>query len=290
MRELEKLREAPHWSYSAISKFLNCQLAYYFQYVEKRKPEHTPVNLLFGSAFHAGATIVAESKIAGHLITVDEAQQLFSEYWREAVAEAENVRFKDGEDIETLDELGRKMIAVLYPKLVEEKIVAVAQAFSVPLLDDDGNRISEKPLIGEYDAVIKFGDEPVIVDWKTAARQWPADKAGKDLQATAFSYAWNLQHGSDPAFRFDVITKTKSPTVMSHPTRRSSDDYQRLLKLVSLIERAIAAEVFLPNEQSFCCSDCVYAGACSNWAGPARSVWVAPQPLPVLPGFDDQAA
>jgi len=265
MRELEKLREAPHWSYSAINKFLSCQLAYYFQYVAKLKPEHTPVNLLFGSAFHAAVTVIGESKIAGQLIAVTEAQTLFHEYWREAVAEAENVRFKDGEDVESLGELGRKMIAVLYPKLVEEKIVAVAQAFSVPLLDEDGNRISDLPLIGEYDAVIKSEDETVIVDWKTAARQWPADKAGKDLQATAFSYAWNLQHGFDPAFRFDVITKTKNPAIMSHPTRRNADDYQRLLKLVSVIERAIAAEVFLPNEQSFCCSDCVYAHACTAW-------------------------
>ena len=265
MCELEKLREKPHWSFSAISKFLNCQLAYYFQYVAKLKPEHTPVNLLFGSAFHAVATVVGESKIAGYLMAVEEAQSLFSEYWRDALVEAENVRFKDGEDADTLDELGRKMIAVLYPKLEEEKIVAVAQAFSVPLIDDDGNRISELPLIGEYDCVVKSGDETIIVDWKTAARQWPVDKAEKDLQATAFSYAWNLQHGSDPEFRFDVITKTKSPSLMSHQTRRGNDDYQRLLKLITVIERAIVAEVFLPNEQSFCCSDCVYAHACAIW-------------------------
>jgi len=282
MRELEKLREKPHWSYSAISKFLNCQLAYYFQYVVKLKPEHTPVNLLFGSAFHAAATVAGESKIAGYLIAVEEAQSLFSEYWREAVSEAGNVRFKDGEDVDTLDELGRKMIAVLYPKLIEENIIAVAQAFSVPLLDDDGNRISELPLIGEYDAVVKSGDETIIVDWKTAARQWPADKAEKDLQATAFSYAWNLQHDCDPLFRFDVITKTKTPSIMSHPTRRCNDDYQRLLKLITVIERVIAAEVFLPNEQSFCCSDCVYAGACANWHRQSSDQ--------VLPSLFEQAA
>lgn len=281
MRELEKLRETPHWSYSAINKFLTCQLAYFFQYVAKQKPEHTPVNLLFGSAFHGAATVIGESKIAGHLIAAMEAQTLFSEYWREAVAEAENVRFKDGEDIESLDELGRKMIVVLYPKLVEENIVAVAQAFSVPLLDEDGIRISDLPLIGEYDAVLKSGDKMVIVDWKTAARQWPADKAGKDMQATAFSYAWNLQHGSDPEFRFDVITKTKTPSLLSHPTRRNADAYQRLLKLVSVVEHALASAVFLPNEQSFGCSDCVYAEACANWHR---------QALPVLPSLFDQAA
>jgi len=265
MRELDQLREKPHLSYSAISKFLNCQLAYYFQYVEQRKPEHTPVNLLFGTAFHRAAEAVAESKMKGNPITLEAGCEVFSEHWRESLAEAINLRFKDDEDADSLEALGLKMIVVLYPKLMEENIVAVAQAFSVPLLDDDGKRISDLPLIGEYDLVLKSGDETVIVDWKTAARQWPADKAGKDLQATAFSYAWNLQHGSDPNFRFDVITKVKSPSIMSHPTRRCNDDYQRLSKLIAIIEKAIAADVFLPNEQSFCCSDCVYAHACANW-------------------------
>lgn len=264
-RELDELRSKPHWSFSALSKFLTCQLAYFFQYIEHREQEHTPVNLLFGSAFHAAATVVGESKIAGQLISLEEAQTLFSEYWHDAVESAVNVRFKDGEDVGTLDEQGRKMIAVLYPQLQKEHVVAVAQAFSVPLLDDAGNRVSELPLIGEYDAVIKSGEDKVIVDWKTAARQWPADKACKEMQATAFCYAWNLQYDYDPHFRFDVITKTKTPSLTSHPTRRNADDYQRLLKLVTIVEKAIAAEVFLPNEQCFFCSDCVYARACAEW-------------------------
>ena len=262
---LEVWRQSPHWSYSALSKFLNCPLAYYFQYVARRKPEHTPVNLVFGSAFHAAATVVAVGQMDGEPESVESAMDCFSDYWKTLAGEAENPRFKDGEDAEMLHELGRKMIAVLHASLQGEMVLAVAQAFRVPLLDDDGQFISDRPLVGEFDLVVDSPAGPVVVDWKTAARQWPADKASKDLQATAFSYAWSVQHGVDPGFRFDVVTKAKTPIIASHPTVRQADDYRRFLRLIAEVERAITAEVFLPNEQSFCCADCVHGQACANW-------------------------
>ena len=40
-------------------------------------------------------------------------------------------------------------------------------------------------------------------------------------------------------------------------------------KLLLEADKAIQAEVFLPNETSFACADCPYAGACHSWHCPA---------------------
>ena len=33
-RDIEKLKEKPHWSYSAMQTYLTCPMRYYFRYIE----------------------------------------------------------------------------------------------------------------------------------------------------------------------------------------------------------------------------------------------------------------
>jgi hypothetical protein len=47
-----------------------------------------------------------------------------------------------------------------------------------------------------------------------------------------------------------------------------------MVELVKAAERAIAAEVFIPNEQSYFCSGCCYADACRAWHRQAARVSV----------------
>lgn len=65
--------------------------------------------------------------------------------------------------------------------------------------------------------------------------------------------------------RFDVVTKTATPAVMHLETGRDEDRFRRLEALVEVVERLVRAELFLPSEQSFACSDCPYAEACAAW-------------------------
>ena len=131
-----------------------------------------------------------------------------------------------------------------------------------------------KPVIGELDMVISeqtpFDDEndrgsDTIVDFKTAARMWSEDRPAKDLQATVFSYAFEKTHERRPSFRFDVVTKAKTPTVKHLYTSRDEDSYRRLEKLFLMADKGIQAGVFMPNESSFACSDCPFADHCSGW-------------------------
>ena len=132
--------------------------------------------------------------------------------------------------------------------------------------------IAEKtPFDGEND---KGYD--TIVDFKTAARMWSDDRPAKDLQATVFSYAFEKVHGRRPvSFRFDVVTKTKTPAVKHLYTSRDDGHYQRLEKLFLTADRGIQAGVFLPNESSYACVDCPFADRCSEWHCKASTTSIA---------------
>jgi putative RecB family exonuclease len=143
----------------------------------------------------------------------------------------------------------------------EEEIVGVGVPFSVPLMDANGIHL-DKPLIGEYDLVVRKNGIRTIVDWKTSARRWPKGKADTDLQATCYLWAEQQRGRADTQFRFDVITKTKAPACERHHATRSLRDFTQLGETVRVLERIIANECFLPRRGSWECANCPYDGAC----------------------------
>ena len=58
-----------------------------------------------------------------------------------------------------------------------------------------------------------------------------------------------------------AATKAATPKVARRYTRRSDDQVARMKRLLQETDRAIRCGCFLPNESSFGCGDCPYAGA-----------------------------
>ena len=274
MPTLTELRQSPHHSYSSLSSFLSiCPLQYAFRYVYKLTPERTGVSLPFGSAFHGALTWLANRRKQGESSKPEELAELFSERWQVESKSAIGLKFKTDGEWDELNALGRKMVAAFHEGWnEEEEVVQVARAFSVPILDADGEPVSDRPLIGEIDLVVKDKDgDTVLVDWKTSAMKWAEGKVHSHMQATCFCYGWNRLFDSNPLFRFDVVTKTKKPFYEPIPTTRREDDFHRLAELVRVVERAIASDVFYPMHGGFACKDCPHARACANWhRGQAR--------------------
>lgn len=269
-------KQRDHHSFSSINQFLNiCSLAYAFKYVYKLAPEFTPVSLLFGSAFHAAAEWIAYNRKKGIDTIPDQAKDIFHDTFnvecesRQRKREAP-ARFAKNEKAELLEK-GKEMLAVFAEQWdPSESVVETSRTFCVPIIDRHGN-YTELPLIGEFDLVVKTKDgNTIIVDWKTAARKWSDDKPHQDQQATAYTYAHHQMTGENPLFRYDIVTKTKTPAYQTCPTRRTSHDFHRLAELVKTVERGVRAEVFYPNETSFFCGNCQYKSACKAW-GSERS-------------------
>lgn len=274
--KLMEMRKSPHWSFSSINGFLNiCSLQWAFRHVYEIEPESTSVNLVFGSAFHSGASWLAERRKEGTYPSSKDLGEVFDESWNWECRAADKLKLS-ADEMKEFNALGRKMMDALNNEWLEDGILAVGQEFSVNLPG------SSKPMIGEIDLIVENDDGKVIlVDWKTSAKKWPEQKAGKDLQATCFSHAWKQLTGDIPPFRYDVVTKTKTPAYVQYPTIRTEDDFQRLGKLVETIERAVKGEVFVPSEQSFFCGSCEYKATCGSWHRDRTKTLFSPLSLPL---------
>ena len=257
--ELMKLRKQPHWSFSSLNGFVNCSLQWAFKYIYDKEQENTPVALLFGSAFHRTAEWIAIGRQHGIYVTSEDSKEYFSYVWEDECKKAENL-YQTKENWEKLNITGQNIVATLNQEWLEDDILSVNQAFRVTLPG------ISKPLIGEIDLVVRDNiGNPILVDWKSAAKKWGLEKANNDLQATCFLYAWKQLYNWIPYFRYDVFTKTKVANYSQHYTLRCESDFTRLIHLMKMVEKAVKAEVFLPNESSFFCNGCQYKSACRSW-------------------------
>lgn len=189
-----------------------------------------------------------------------EAKELFEAYFKAEINAAENLVYKPKEDYDSLLQTGFNMLTASLENWQDDFAVkSVAEAFSVNVPG------LSKPLIGEYDMLVEDGNNECIVDWKTSSSKWPTGKADRDLQAAIFCYARMKQTGKTPLFRFDVVTKTKTPCAESHYTERREYDFGRFELLARTIESAVRKGIFLPNETGFSCLECPYKNKCRLW-------------------------
>ena len=258
---IHELREQPHWSYSALQCYLTCPMKYKFRYVDNAPVERTSSALPFGRAFHA---VLSERALKGPDFKLEDAQENFEFYFKGETDVSENLHYKANETFDSLLNTGFDMLTAVLENWQDDFAVkSVAESFSVTV---PGLLC---PLIGEFDCVVSDGSETTIVDWKTASSKWASGKAGRDLQASAFCYAYKQVHGKVPVFRFDVITKAKQPSVNSHYTLRTQDELDRFEFTAGRIEKAVNAELFYPNENNINCAECSYADRCKKaiWKG-----------------------
>ncbi len=254
---IDKLKEMPHWSYSAMQCYLTCPLKYKFRYIDNAEPERTGSCFPFGRAFHAA---LSERARIGRDMSVREVVDVFEDFFKAETETTPNLIYKPNESYDSLMDTGIRMLEIACEYWQDDFAVqSVAETFSVSVPG------LSKPLIGEFDLVVTDGQDNCICDIKTAACKWPVDKADKDLQATAFCYAFKQKYGEKPLFRFDVYTKTKTPTVNNYYTLRTDNELERFVSLANGIEKSVISGNFYPNESGFGCGECAYRDRCKKW-------------------------
>jgi putative RecB family exonuclease len=240
----------------------------------KLQPSFTQPSLSFGTAFHRVCEWINLTRKDGCMPKKAEATDLFGTLWERQIKEDPLIRFDEDQTVESCGRQGRDMIGCLVDRLdPEEEVVSVSEAFAVPLVDANGESL-EAPLIGEIDTVVEKNGRKTIVDWKTSGSRWPKQKAGLDMQPTAFLYGYQHTHGEIPDFRFDVIVKNVKPVMEQHLTTRTQDQFDRMVHLVRQVEKMVASEAWLPSEQSHFCPGCGFREACQAWHRDASKVSV----------------
>jgi RecB family exonuclease len=266
MATLNELRNREHHSFSSINQFINiCSLQYFFDRIVKLPKSWTPVSLAFGSAYHRTLEWAAMIRMEGHMPNAIDAEERFRDAWDRQLKDDDNVRLDREKSPDEYGDEGAKLVSA-YLESVDpsEEVVSISEAFAVPLIDVFGNAL-EKPLVGEFDCRVRLDGQDVIVDWKTSGRRWPKEQADKSLQPAAYVYAAKVLTGKIMPMRFDVVVKNKAAVVEQHTTHRCDDDSDRMVELVKQIESMVAAEHFLPSEQSFYCGGCPHQAACKSW-------------------------
>lgn len=256
-------------SFSSISQYSTiCSLQYYFNRILRLPKECVSAALVLGIGVNDALRAIDLDLVNGRNPNVDSALQVLRAVLEKAYADKylPVVSTKD-ESLEELYEKGRGMVehyVLVLP--VDEVPVELPRRFMVPLLDTEGEALP-RPLVGELDRWVKTADGRIgVVDWKTAAARWPADKLAKDDQATAYLLAGEQLLGRRPDFfRYDLLLKTKKPEVERYFVERTERDKKRFLKKVTMVDRAVQAGVFTPNDHSFACPTCPYRGKCSQW-------------------------
>ncbi len=256
-----------HISVSQINLYSMCTLKYRFSYIDKIERPFKPAALAFGSSFHAALEWLHRKRMDyGAEVSPEDVIRIFRADWH--AWSFQKVRFKKGQDHETLAETGERMILKYLEQMPETKPLDVEVEFKIPLVNPETGEILDMELKGIID-LLEVDD--TIVEHKTSARLMDASTVNSNLQLTAYSYAFRCRRNMKKSgIRLDNVTKAKQTKIASFTIERSEKDYVRLFHIADTVIRGIYNGVFFPTP-NWMCSDCEYVHHCRNWRGDAET-------------------
>jgi putative RecB family exonuclease len=251
----------PHWSYSSVGQYLRCPLQFYFERVLKLPRKPPSPALLLGSAVHA-ALAVYHGKL-------QKTEPVDGEQVRQAFLEAWGVNNASGSAMVPQDrDLGVSLIDVYLQGPPPEGIVAVEEPILAPIADSRGEYL-ERPILVVPDLITRQDDDSLkITEFKTSGRSFSESEVATSLQPTFYANALHERTGEESAVAYTVLVKTKVPKVQTIEAFRTISDFQRLGDLIGVVEKAVEAEIFYPQESPMNCSSCSYYRECRGWTGP----------------------
>lgn len=251
--------ELQHLSYSSISTYQLCAEAWRRKYVAGEK-EPTSTALIFGSAIH--------NTIQGFMRGEGYPLDIWEKKWAAQISQEDNITW-EGSSPESLAVEGIRIFrAPMVFGLVND-----LKAIYDPTLENNIERRVELhipgvlvPVIGYIDIITKDG---VPGDFKTAARMWPEDKAGKEMQPLVYLAALNQAGINDHGWKFRhyVITKSAKPSAKVFECQRSASEVlTSLFPTIKQVWNDIQAERFPKVTNSWKCSQ-QYCGYWQNCQG-----------------------
>lgn len=261
-------------SASRINLYLTCPRKYAFRYVEGVQPAWKAAALAFGSAVHSALETYHRSFMEGGALTASEVAGLFVADWQ--AAQLDPLHFNAREDAVSLRRLGETLVTEYVSMHPSLPVRAVEWEFQLPLADPETGEVLGPDLRGVFDLVLE-GD--VIVEMKTAARAYDASTLARNLQLTAYHYAYRSLYGRTPKLRLVAMLKQKAARVETYEPERTNPEDTWFVHLAAAVAQGIEAEVFPPSP-GWMCSDCEYMHACAAWRfAPAPTLHPA---LPIL--------
>lgn len=214
--------QAPHLSYSRLSRYLLCPEQYRLYYVERLRPRVLPASLVFGQTVHQA--------LASFFHSGASPTDCFTDHWGEV--KETPLRYACREAWDKLLERGKILLDLFVtqelPKL--ERIVASEKAFELRITS------LNLPLVGIIDLLAEIGGVLTVVDFKTAAAAYEDHEVMMSDQLTAY-------HLAEPDARQSalcVLVKTKEPKIEWHFATRSGAQLAEFLAKTEGVAQDIA--------------------------------------------------
>ncbi len=261
---IHALRQQPHLSASAIEDYLDCGLAYRFGRVDRITPEYTSEALVFGSCIHKVLEAFHQAKRRGHRVTQEALLRQFESEWPTAVSQTANLRFKEGENEQSLLAKGKELLTVYYQNLPPDsfQVLETEVPFSFTLEE------LPVPIIGIIDLIeMDDGGNLIVTDFKTSSRAYTREEIDQSLQLSLYHMAAqrNGFGKREILLRFDCLIKTKIPKFEQYYTIRTADDERRAIKKIQHVWNAIQHGVFVPHDNTWKCKSCSFQKHCDRW-------------------------
>lgn len=256
----------PHWSYSSVSQYLRCPLQFYFERVLKRPRRTTTAAQVLGSAVHAALAAYHRKLQSGEPVTAQQVHRAYLAAWDD---QAHGGRVVDPGDktIDDCRDLGLALVDTYLDGPPPDAIIAVEAPILAPLADSHGECL-ERPILVVPDLITREADDTLkVTEIKTAGRSFSESEVATSLQPTFYANALYEQTGREPAVEYAVLVKTKTPKLQRIESFRTSSDFQRLGDLIGVVDRAVEAGIFYPQESPMNCSGCPYFRECREWSG-----------------------
>jgi CRISPR/Cas system-associated exonuclease Cas4 (RecB family) len=267
---MEVFRDRPHWSYSSISQYLKCSLQYYFERILRVPKKSTSDAQVLGSSLHAALAHFHLQLQSSQPVQNLRLQEVFLETWRSYDQRTEIVHVSDRSTEDNLS-LGFALIEAYVKEPPPSDILAIEQPLLVPIINSQGE-ILERPLLVVPDLVAREDSGTLKVsEIKTSACAYSESEVATSLQPTCYASALYELTGEECVVEYAVLVKTKVPRVQRIEAIRTIPDFGRLGDIIEVVERAVEAEIFYPQESPLNCSSCPFFRECREWTGPGTS-------------------
>jgi len=262
----EHLTGRDHISFSSISSFQRCPLAWKFRYVDGLPEEAASASLVLGGAIHCAAEFHYNELMAGNPAPdLDSLLSVFWESWRDRGEQA-TITFGKGEDVNSIGQTADRILTAFQQSDLadpEGEIIGVEETLKGELSPDVPD------LLARIDLMVETDDALTITDLKTARSRWSARQAedsGEQLLMYA-ELARQLIPNKEIRLEFAVITKAKEPVVERLPVTPDPHRTARTKQVVEHVWRAIESGVCFPCPSPISCGSCSYRDPCRQWAG-----------------------
>jgi len=237
-------------SASKLTTWLQCGRKFRFRYVDRVRPPWKASALGLGSAVHAALETFHQQRAGGASMTPESVAALFR---IDLAAElADEVRFKDDEDATDLAATGEQLVRMYAAANQNVEVIAA----EVPL---ELEVVRGVVLRGVFDVLLGANR---VRELKTAARDFDAEGLARNVQVSAYAWAFRALNGRDPVIEVVAMLKLKHPRIETHEVTRTAAQTAWFVQLVVEVARAIEFGVFPPNPTGFACSTCEYAEMC----------------------------